>query len=268
MLHVSRVFKEQFKKNEEQHLQNGTNNFSQKNIKPKKILFVSLEMTKNQIFERIVLATTHLTNKEIHNLSETDGPVKEKFINDIESISEEYDNILINDNDLTDFFQALARIQYLVQKDNIGLILIDYLQLLTINQKQKETNRQQEITQISKNIKLFAKKLNIPVILLSQLSRNVERRENKRPIMSDLRESGAIEQDADVILFLYRDSYYANTERNEAVEKQFIAQKAEDPEKGSDKVEVLISKNRNGEIGHCNLKFWGKYSYFWEERGN
>lgn len=124
----------------------------------------------------------------------------------------------------------------------LGMVLIDYLQLM---QGRKHTdNRQQEISEISRSLKIMAKELEVPVIALSQLSRAPEMRQNHRPILSDLRESGAIEQDADLVMFLYRDDYY-----DEDTEKKNIS-------------EVIIAKHRNGSIGTVELAWIPQYTKF------
>ena len=125
---------------------------------------------------------------------------------------------------------------------DIGLIVIDYLQLMQVSGFRE--NRTAEITEISRSLKALAKELNAPVIALSQLNRSLEMRQNKRPVMSDLRESGAIEQDADLILFIYRDEVY-----NE-----------DSSDKG--KAEIIIGKQRNGPIGKVDLTFLGQYTLF------
>ncbi|MNP33728.1 Replicative DNA helicase [compost metagenome] len=125
---------------------------------------------------------------------------------------------------------------------NIGLIIIDYLQL--IEAKTKSPSRQQEISEISRSLKILAKELSVPVIALSQLSRATESRADHRPMLSDLRDSGAIEQDADIVLFLHREDYYdPNTDRKNIAE-------------------VLIAKNRNGETGTVELAWLGQYTKF------
>ena len=137
-------------------------------------------------------------------------------------------------------FRSKAR-RLKAEKD-IDILFIDYIQL--ISGFGKSDNRQQEISQISRSLKALAKELNVPVIALSQLSRNVENRTDHRPIMSDLRESGAIEQDADVILFVYRKIVYSK--------------KDEDRGMG----EIIVAKHRNGPIGSVNLAFIERYAWF------
>ena len=129
--------------------------------------------------------------------------------------------------------------------DNLGLVIIDYLQLMNSSGYGKSSeNRVQAVGEISRSLKIMAKELNVPVICLSQLSRAVESRTDKRPIMSDLRESGAIEQDADAILFLYRDDYY-----NPNSEEKNVA-------------ECIVSKNRHGETGTVKLQWLPQYTTF------
>jgi replicative DNA helicase len=135
-----------------------------------------------------------------------------------------------------------ARARRLSREHGLGLIVIDYLQLMQIGGKSE--NRTNEISEISRSLKSLAKELNVPVVALSQLNRSLEQRPNKRPVMSDLRESGAIEQDADVITFIYRDEVY-----NE-----------DSPDKGT--AEIIIGKQRNGPIGTCRLTFLGQFTRF------
>ena len=126
---------------------------------------------------------------------------------------------------------------------NLGLVIIDYLQLM--NSSRRIDNRVNEISEITRQLKLMAKELNVPVITLSQLSRSVESRTDKRPVLSDLRESGSIEQDADIVMFLYRDGYYNK-------------EKCPDPTLA----ECIVAKNRHGETGTVNLRWNGQYTLF------
>jgi replicative DNA helicase len=138
-------------------------------------------------------------------------------------------------------FDIRSKLRRLQAEHGLGLVLIDYLQLIS---GRGGESRQQEISEISRSLKLMARELNVPVIALSQLSRAVEQRQDKRPMLSDLRESGSIEQDADVVAFLYRDDYY-----NEDSEKKNI-------------LEVIIGKQRNGPVGKVELLFLKNYNKF------
>ena len=135
-----------------------------------------------------------------------------------------------------------ARARRLKREHDIGMIVVDYLQLMQVPDSRE--NRATEIAEISRSLKAIAKELNIPVVALSQLNRALEQRPNKRPVMADLRESGSIEQDADLILFIYRDEIY----------------NPETPEKG--KAEIIIGKHRNGPTGTVNLAFQGQWLRF------
>ena len=135
-----------------------------------------------------------------------------------------------------------SRLRRLKAESGLGLVVIDYLQL--ISGKGRSDNRQQEISEISRSLKQLARELSVPMIALSQLSRSVEQRQDKRPMLSDIRESGSIEQDADVVAFLYRDDYY-----DPESEKKNI-------------VEVIIGKQRNGPTGKVDLVFLKNYNKF------
>ena len=138
-----------------------------------------------------------------------------------------------------------------MEEKNLGLILIDYLQLM---ESAGREDRMQQISAISRGLKILAKELDVPVIALSQLSRAVESRTDKRPMLSDLRESGSIEQDADIVMFIYRDEYYRKAEDGEDEIQAKAASKGES--------EVIIAKHRNGSVGTVKLLFQGSITKF------
>jgi replicative DNA helicase len=151
--------------------------------------------------------------------------------------------VFIDDTPALSPVALAAKARRLKREHDLGLIVIDYLQLMQVPGNSE--NRATEISEISRSLKALAKELNVPVIALSQLNRSLETRTDKRPVMADLRESGAIEQDADVIVFIYRDDYY---------------NKENSPDKGL--AEVIIGKQRNGPTGSVKLKFFGEYTRF------
>lgn len=153
--------------------------------------------------------------------------------------------IFIDDNPMSKVSDIAAKARRLQAEQGLSMILIDYIQLISGDRKNSGENRQQEVSDISRSLKNIARELNVPVIALSQLSRSVEQRENKRPMLSDLRESGAIEQDADVVMMLYRDAYY-----NEAAKEE--AEKT-----GTETLEINIAKHRNGATRKLLLAFQG-----------
>ncbi|HOA96439.1 MAG TPA: DnaB-like helicase C-terminal domain-containing protein, partial [Acetivibrio saccincola] len=150
--------------------------------------------------------------------------------------------IFIDDTPGVTAAEIRAKCRRLKIEKDLGLVVIDYLQLM--QGRGRSENRQQEISEISRSLKILAKEINVPVIALSQLSRAPELRGDHRPILSDLRESGAIEQDADIVMFLYRDDYY-----NPETEKKNVA-------------EVIIAKHRNGSTGTVELAWLGQYTKF------
>ncbi len=152
--------------------------------------------------------------------------------------------IYIDESGALSALEVRARSRRLHRQNNLGLIVVDYLQLMSSNAGKASENRATEISEISRSLKALAKELHVPVIALSQLNRSLEQRPNRRPVMSDLRESGAIEQDADLILFIYRDEVY----------------NSDSPDKG--KAEIIIGKQRNGPIGMVPLAFRGEYTRF------
>jgi replicative DNA helicase len=169
--------------------------------------------------------------------------------------------MLIDDTAGISMSALRSRARRFMRMHNIGLIVVDYLQLLTIGERSRSSNRVQEITEITQGLKALAKELHVPVIALSQLSRAVEQRDDKRPQLSDLRESGSIEQDADVVMFVYREQYYldrAKPEEGSAKYNKWV----EDSEISRGKAEIIIAKQRHGAIGNVMLKFDGDKARF------
>ena len=198
------------------------------------IIFFSLEMSKEQLIYRLLSSDTGIsqTRLKLGNLYKEDW---NKLKNSIQTYSKL--PFILNDEANITISEIRSQIKKIIfEQTHIGLIVIDYLQLL-LNSKIKVDNRVQELSQITRSLKSLAKEFQIPIIALSQLSRNVENRINKRPILSDLRESGSIEQDADLVLMLYRENYY-----NLTTEKVVPA-------------EVIIAKHRNGPLGIVKLSF-------------
>ena len=206
----------------------------------KTVAIFSLEMSKEQLVTRLLANEGLIENPRLAtgNLRESDW---EKIAQAASVLNQT--NIRIDDNPLLTVADMNAKCRRL---ENLGLVVIDYLQLMTSagGKGYSGENRQQAVADISRMLKIMAKELQVPVLCLSQLSRANEKREDKRPMLSDLRESGAIEQDADIVMFLYRDDYY-----NEDSEKRNIA-------------ECIVAKNRHGETGKVELRWMPDYTAF------
>ena len=205
------------------------------------ILFFSLEMSKEQVIYRILANEIEISNTRLKT-----GQIYENDWAQINQTVKKLSALPLFINDMTNLSvqEIRAKVQKIVfEQKNIGLIIIDYLQLMQ-NSKMQSDNRVQELSQITRGLKSIAREFQVPLITLSQLSRSVENRINKRPILSDLRESGSIEQDADLVLMLYRDSYYNSTVSE------------------IDLTELIIAKHRNGPIGTVNLSFEEKHTKF------
>ena len=211
-------------------------------VKAKKAVAVfSLEMGSESLVERMLAAEGNVMSYHIRTgkLSENEW---QRLIYAQAQLAEA--KIYIDDTPGIRVTEIRSRARKLAQEtDGLGLIVIDYLQLITGNNPK---NRQQEVSEISRQMKILAKELNVPVIALSQLSRNVEQRQDKRPVLSDLRESGSIEQDADIVAFLYREAYYDKSD--------------DGPE--NNKVELILEKNRYGSLGTVQLFFHKEYTKF------
>jgi len=203
------------------------------------VAIFSLEMGAAQLVQRMICAEANVDAGRMRTgFLESDD--WEKLTMAIGALSEA--NIYIDDSPSVTVADIRAKCRRLKQEKGLGMILIDYLQL--IHGRGKGDNRQQEVSEISRTLKQIARELDVPVIALSQLSRGVEQRQDKRPMMSDLRESGSIEQDADIVAFLYRDDYY-----DKESEKKNI-------------IEIIIAKQRNGPVGTVELAFLKNFNKF------
>ena len=213
------------------------------------VAFFSLEMSSEQLASRILSSESGVSSDKIRR-GELISQDFEKFMD----ISKELSNIPlhIDDTPAISIAAIRTRCRRLKRKNELGLIVIDYLQLITSPGKRNNENRVQEISEITRSLKALAKELNVPIITLSQLSRAVEQREDKRPMLSDLRESGSIEQDADVVMFIYRKSYYLERKEPEEGTDQHLKWQ-EEMGKIRNTGELIIAKQRHGPVG--TIKF-------------
>jgi replicative DNA helicase len=204
------------------------------------VLFFSLEMSHLELAQRVLCAEARVDATRMRNgrLVESDWSKISKAIGRIGDAP-----LHIDDNPNVTVMDIRARARRMKSREGLGLVVVDYLQLMT-GRTQAES-RQVEISEISRGLKILARELDIPVIALSQLSRNLESRADKRPMLADLRESGAIEQDADVVMFIYRDEVY----NPEVTDRRGTA-------------EIIVAKHRNGPTGHVDLAFVDSYARF------
>jgi len=179
-------------------------------------------------------------------------------------ISAEIDRLplFIDDTGGLTIAQVAARARRIKRQHGLGLIVIDYLQLLAGSSRRAMEGRVQEVTEITTGLKALAKELNVPIIALSQLSRQVEARDDKRPQLADLRESGSIEQDADVVLFLYREEYYLERRKPDESEAEKFTKWQEKMEKVHGTAEIIIAKQRHGPTGTVEVQFNGNLTRF------
>lgn len=205
------------------------------------IAIFSLEMSKEQLIKRMLSMNSHVDSQKIRtgNLEDEDW---DRIVGSVRKIGNS--NLMIDDTSGITAQELRSKCRKLKIEQGLDLVIIDYLQLMSGSGRRRGDNRQQEISDISRALKVMARELNIPVIALSQLSRAVEQRPDKRPLLSDLRESGAIEQDADMVMFLYRDEYY-----NPDTEEKGVA-------------EVIIAKQRSGPTGSVKLAWLSQYTKF------
>jgi replicative DNA helicase len=214
----------------------------------KNVAIFSLEMSSLQLVKRLIASEAELSSEKIRSgkLEEHEWQQLHTRISTIEDAG-----IFIDDTPALTVLDLKAKARRMQRKRGLDMIIIDYLQLMRAEEGNKSAgNREQEISYISRSLKGLAKELNIPVIALAQLSRAVEQRQDKRPMLSDLRESGSIEQDADLVTFIFRPEYYGITQDEEGNDNEGLT-------------EIIIRKHRNGSPGTVNLKFikhFGKFS--------
>ena len=214
----------------------------------KTVALFSLEMGADQLVSRMICSEGMLDSEKIKK-GTLDNDDMMKLETAVHFLNQK--NIFIEDSAFIKVNEVKAKCKLLKNEHGLDLVVIDYLQLL---QGSKRTdNRQQEVSEISRSLKQMARELDCPVIALSQLSRSVESRHDKRPMMSDLRESGSIEQDADIVSFLYRSDYYRSEDADE--------NEVQEPSDVST-VEVIVAKNRNGQTGTAELAFMKRYNRF------
>lgn len=199
----------------------------------------SLEMSKDQLVKRIISMNSKVDSQAIRS-GELQDDDWVKLVESARSIGNS--NLIIDDTPGISIGELRSKCRKFKLEHNLGLVIIDYLQLMSGGKKSE--SRQQEISEISRSLKALAREINAPVIALSQLSRAVEQRPDKRPMLSDLRESGAIEQDADVVMFIYRDDYYNRDSEDAGVS------------------EIIIGKQRNGPTGTVKLAWLSQYTKF------
>ena len=212
----------------------------------KTVAVFSLEMSKDQLMMRLAasLSGVGMHSMQSGTFRDVDWPKLQRAMSTLHTLP-----LVIDDTPALDPVALRAKCRQLASLHKLDMIVVDYLQLMTSKAKE---NRQQEISEISRSLKALAKELNVPVVALSQLNRGLESRADKRPMLSDLRESGAIEQDADVIMFVYRDTVYCEKCKSGTCEIEDHASKAE----------LIIGKHRNGPLGTVNLAFNGANARF------
>lgn len=230
------------------------------------VAFFSLEMSAEQLATRIISEQAEVRSDSIRR-----GDISEENFNRVFAASQSLHTLplFIDDTPALSVSALRTRARRLKRQVGLSLIIVDYLQLMQAGGGRRHENRVQEVSEITRGLKTIAKELSVPVIALSQLSRAVEQREDKRPQLSDLRESGSIEQDADVVMFLYREEYYRDREKpgqrdsepdqkfHERVERHEMLLEA-----SRNRAEVIVAKQRHGPIGTVHLQFQGDYTRF------
>jgi replicative DNA helicase len=225
----------------------------------KAVGFFSLEMSSEQLSTRILSMECSINSQKFRNgqLNQTEWEV-------IATRSGEISNLpfFIDETPALSIVAIRNRVRKMIRKQNLSLLVVDYLQLIKGSFTKADQGRVQEVSEITQGLKAIAKEFNVPVIALSQLSRAVEQREDKRPQLSDLRESGSIEQDADVVAFIYRQSYYVERERPSEDQVAKFEDWKNKMQQIAHKAEIIIAKQRNGPVGSVELFFDAEFTRF------
>ena len=230
--------------------------------------FYSLEMSAEQLAARILSEASEVPSEQIRRGDMNEAEFR-RFVEAAKSL--EACPLFIDDTPALPIAQLAARARRLKRTHGLDVLMVDYLQL--VRGTGRSENRVNEISEITMGLKAIAKELDIPVVALSQLSRQVESREDKRPQLSDLRESGSIEQDADVVMFVFREEYYKEREKPGDHELEKVAAWQEEMERLHGRAEVVIGKQRHGPIGTVDLSFEGRFTRFgnlvqpWQQNG-
>jgi replicative DNA helicase len=221
--------------------------------------FFSLEMSAEQLATRIISEQTKIPSNQIRR-----GAIDQAAFERIKDVSIELQKLpfYVDETGGLSIGQLAARARRLKRQRGLDLLVVDYVQLLQGSTRRSNENRVQEITEITTKLKALAKELNIPIVALSQLSRQVEAREDKRPQLSDLRESGSIEQDADVVLFVFREEYYHQMRKPTEANRDKFAEWLAEGERVQGKAEVIIGKQRHGPTGSIELQFEAEITSF------
>ncbi|SLN19410.1 replicative DNA helicase [Roseisalinus antarcticus] len=219
--------------------------------------FYSLEMSAEQLAARILSEASEVPSEQIRRGDMTEGEFR-RFVDAAKSL--EACPLYIDDTPALPISQLAARARRLKRTYGLDALFVDYLQL--VRPASAKDSRVNEVSEITQGLKAIAKELDIPVVALSQLSRQVESREDKRPQLSDLRESGSIEQDADVVMFVFREEYYKEREKPGDHEMEKMASWQDEMERLHGKAEVIIGKQRHGPIGSVDLSFEGRFTRF------
>lgn len=222
------------------------------------VAFFSLEMSSEQLATRILSEQAEISSERIRR-----GKITEEEFHRIVQVSQDLQSLplYIDDTGGLSMAQLAARARRLKRQKGLGLLVVDYLQLMVGSSRRAQEGRVQEVTEISTGLKALAKELDVPILALSQLSRQVEQRDDKRPQLADLRESGSIEQDADVVMFIFREEYYLQRRQPREGTPEFLEWQDE-MSRVHGLAEVIIGKQRHGPTGTINLQFDGNVTRF------